>query len=295
MVNIRKRTIGKEKYFYLEHTFKVGKKVKKKEQYLGKTIPKDIETIKKKFLHEIYQKKWFDKIDKIQKQFSKEYNSMPKIAKEKYMQNFLVKFTYESNKIEGSTITLKETARLLERGITPQNKPLKDIKETETHKKVFLHMIDYKKDLDFNIVLHWHRTLFKETEADIAGIIRKHGVEVAQSKTVFPIPAELNTLLREFFAWYKKNKKKYHPAELAALVHLKFVSVHPFSDGNGRISRILMNFILHKNNFPMLNIYYANRDRYYTALERAQVKKEEHIFVQYFLKRYMKEHIKYLK
>ncbi len=295
MANIRKRNIGKKQYYYLEHSYKENKKVKKEELYLGTEIPKDIEKIKTQFLNKIYQKKWFDKLNKIKKEFQKEFKSMPNLAKEKYIENFMVKFTYDSNKIEGSTITLKETAMLLEDGIVPKNKPIKDVKETESHKKAFYEMLKYKKDLSLNMVLHLHRTLFNETEPEIAGKIRKHGVGVAGSKTKFPIPAELEPLLREFFKWYNKNKDKMHPVELATLVHLKFVSIHPFTDGNGRISRLIMNFVLYKNGFPMLDIKYSNRSNYYTALERAQIKHVEMIFVQHIIKRYLKEYNQYLK
>ena len=218
---------------------------------------------------------------------------MPKTAKEKYIQNFMITFTYDTNRIEGSTLSLKETARLLERGITPKNKPIEDVKETEAHKEVFYEMMGYKKDLNLNTILHWHRLLFRNTKEDIAGKIRKHSVAVSGSKTEFPFPAELDTLLREFFRWYNKNKEKLHPVELSALVHLKFVSVHPFSDGNGRISRLIMNFVLHKYRHPMMNIHYSNRDSYYTALERAQVNEKDYIFVQYLIKRYISEYRKF--
>ena len=96
-------------------------------------------------------------------------------------------------------------------------------------------------------------------------------------------------MLREFFKWYSKNKVSLHPVELAALVHLKLVTIHPFADGNGRISRLMMNLILNNNKFPMLNIRYEKRGSYYTALERAQVKKDESIFLNWFFKRYFAE------
>ncbi len=292
MVTIRKKTINRKHYFYLEHSFKVGRKVKKKELYLGKQIPNNIEKIKADFLQDIYKDKWFKKLDAIKRNFSKEFGDMPSLARRKYIENFMIKFTYNSNRIEGSKITLKETAGLLEDGVSPKNKPLKDIKETEAHKKVFYHMLNYKKDLDMDIILYWHKLLFQESEPEIAGKIRRHSVAVARSKAEFPFPAELNILLREFIKWYNKNKVKLHPVGLAGLVHLKFVSIHPFTDGNGRISRILMNFVLHRNRFPMLDIPYSNRDNYYTALERSQVKKIEHIFVKHMIKRYLREYRK---
>ena len=103
-----------------------------------------------------------------------------------------------------------------------------------------------QKDISLQLLLEWHRILLKETKADIAGKIRKHQVAISGSKFMPPFPAEVYPLLREFFSRYEKNKSKLHPVELAALVHLKFVTIHPFSDGNGRISRIIMNFVLHK-------------------------------------------------
>ncbi|MBU4493217.1 MAG: Fic family protein, partial [Nanoarchaeota archaeon] len=80
----------------------------------------------------------------------------------------------------------------------------------------------------------------------------------------------------------------------AALVHLKFVTIHPFSDGNGRISRLIMNFVLNRHGYPLLNISYEKRTGYYNALERAQIKKQDNIFVQWFFRRYVKEYKRYL-
>jgi len=133
------------------------------------------------------------------------------------------------------------------------------------------------------------------TTGDIAGVIRMHQVAIARSKAELPFPAELDTLLHEFFIWYNKNRGKLTPVVLAALVHLKFVTIHPFSDGNGRISRLMMNFVLHKHNYPMLSIEYTNRNSYYNALERSQTKNKEYIFVQYLVKRYLKIYKKYMK
>ena len=92
-----------------------------------------------------------------------------------------------------------------------------------------------------------------------------------------------------------KNKKKVHPAELAASVHLKFVTIHPFGDGNGRISRLIMNFVLKDNNFPLLDIPYTKRTSYYNVLERSQINKDENIFIQWFFRRYLAEYKKYLR
>ena len=292
---IKKKQVGNQIYYYLEHSFRKDGKVHKKEVYLGKEIPKGIEEIKKKFIFDVYKEKWFEIFEKINKGYSKEEKSMPKSAKEKEIENFMIKFTYNTQRIEGSKLSLKDTANLLERGITPKEKPVRDIKEAENHKKVFYEMLGYKKELNQQIVLYWHKNLFKDTKEDVAGRIRTHQVIISRSKFIPPMPAELDFLLKEFFDWYNQNKNNLNPVELAALAHLKFVTIHPFSDGNGRISRLMMNFVLNKHGFPMLDIPYTNRNGYYNALERAQIKKNELIFLQWFFKRYFNETKKFLK
>jgi Fic family protein len=295
MVNIKKQVKGNQEYYYLEHSFRDKGKVQKKQKYLGKEVPKNIEEIKKEFILEIYNEFWLEDINKIKVNFSKEQKIMPISAKEKEVESFMVKFTYNTQKIEGSTLSLRDTANLLEKGITPSEKPIRDVKEAESHKKLFYSMLDYKKDLSLQICLFWNKLLLEGTKPDIAGKVRNHQVAISQSKFMPPMPAELDFLLKDFFDWYNKNKDKLHPVVLAGLLHLKFVTIHSFSDGNGRISRIMMNFVLNKHNFPMLNIEYNNRNSYYHALERSQVTKQDSIFLQWFLKRYLSEHKRYLK
>ncbi|MBU1198323.1 MAG: Fic family protein [Nanoarchaeota archaeon] len=288
-----KSTIKSKKYYYLEHSYRYNNKVKKARKYLGSIIPDNLEEIKAGLMEFINRKKWYDELDRIKKNFSNEFKKLPKKAREKYLENFLIKFTYNTNRIEGSTLTLKETARLLEDGITPRNKPIKDVKEAEAHKAVFEELIKEKDDLSLKLVLEWHKKLFENVDMEIAGRIRKHPVAIAGSKFEPPMSIELNYLLREFFQWYKNHKNKLHSVELAALVHLKFVTIHPFTDGNGRISRLMMNFVMQRNGYPMPDIQYSNRNSYYNALERSQTKEKERIFVQYLIKRYLKEYKKY--
>jgi len=183
---------------------------------------------------------------------------------------------------------------LLEKGITPNEKSLHDVKETEAHRSVFYEVLDCNKDLSIDLILYFHKKLFEDTKKDIAGKIWQHQVTIAGSKYTPPFPAEIYPLLMDFFKWYHKNKRKMHPVELAALVHLKLVTIHPFADGNGRISRLMMNFILYKHGFPMLSIAYEKRTGYYSSLERSQIKNNEMIFLQWFFKRYHKECKRYL-
>ncbi len=294
MVKIRKKKIRNRTYYYLEHSIKEGKKVRKKEKYLGEKLPRNLEEVKRDFIFEIYEEKWFPIFDKIKRNYSEELKKTPKIAKQKEIETFAIRFTYDTQRIEGSTLTLRETADLLEREITPKAKSLIDVKEAEAHKKVFYEMLRYEKDLTYQIVLYWHKILFDLTKPEIAGKIRQHQVAISGSKFIPPFPAEIYPLIREFFKWYNKNKNKMHPVAIAGLVHLKFVTVHPFADGNGRIARIMQNFVLNRKGYPMLNITYENRTSYYNALERSQIKEDENIFLRWFFRRYNKEYKRYL-
>jgi Fic family protein len=292
------KIVAKEKnkkiYYYLEHSYRNKNKIEKEVRYIGSELPRNIDSIKAEFMEKINKKLWYDSLDKVKRNFSKEFEKWPKLAREKYTENFLIRFTYNSNRIEGNTLTLKETARLLKEGRSPRNKHIRDVKEIENHKAVFELMMEEKEDLSLKLVLKWHRMLFEDTEEQIAGRIRNHDVKISESKFEPPSAKDMVYLLRKFFQWYHNNKNKLHPVEMAALVHFKFVTIHPFTDGNGRISRLIMNFILHKNKFPMLDIPYANRDSYYNALERSQVKNIDRIFVQYLIKKYLKEYNKYI-
>jgi Fic family protein len=216
--------------------------------------------------------------------------TLPPSAIQKRDRSFSVKFTYDTSRIEGSKLTYRETADLLERGLSPRQKPIEDIKEAQAHDRVFLEALEYEKDLSYQVVLMWHKRLFKETKPDIAGKVRNHQVAISGSRFMPPSPVEVQPLLREFFRWYDRNKSSMHPVELAAGVHLRFVTVHPFADGNGRMSRLLMNFVLHRHGFPPLNIPYEGRRSYYNALERSQVKGNDSTFIQWFFRKYLKYH-----
>ena len=293
MVTLRVKEVNGKKYFYLEHTLREGNKFRNKRNYLGSEVPKELTLVKERFMHELFLEKYKSRLEAVRKKFSKDLSQYPPSAKIKYLESFMVQFTYNTNRIEGSTLSLKETADLLQHQITPGNRPLQDVKEAEAHKIVFYEMLGHQKELTLAAVLHWHRLLLQNTMPDIAGRVRKHPVAIARSKAELPFPAELDSLLYDFFRWYAKNANSINPVALAALVHLKFVSIHPFSDGNGRISRLMMNFVLHKHHYPMLNIEYTNRNSYYNALERSQTKQKEYIFAQYLVKRYLKMYRKY--
>ncbi|HUY70141.1 MAG TPA: Fic family protein [Candidatus Baltobacteraceae bacterium] len=294
MVRLRTRKVGNGTYYYLEHSLVINGKTTKRERYLGKSIPKDIERVRSDFESELKQEVWYPRLDSIRKNFGKEMRSMPKEAVEKYIDNFSIRFTYNTNRIEGSMLSLKDTSALIEHGISPMGRLTRDMDEAEAHNTVFHEMLDTRAELTLGLILKWHRQLFDKTKPGIAGRLREHRVYITGSKFLPPIPQEVQSRIIEFFRWYDKAKRLMNPVELAALCHLKFETIHPFTDGNGRVGRLIMNFVLNKNGYPMLDIPYTNRMSYYNALERAQTRGVERTFVIWFFKRYVKENSDYI-
>ena len=275
-----------KKYFYLQHSLRKDKKVITKEKYLGTEIPINIEDITLMFRKEI-QKDINKKLEIIKEHFQSEWKRIPESAKEKELEEISIAFTYNTNAIEGSTITLEETREIIHDKISP-NKSLRDVRETEAHSKVFLQMLKKNEKITKELLLLWHKEIFGETKQDISGKFRDYLVRVGPH--LAPDWQDVGNLINNFIEFVSKNKKM-NPVELAGRIHYRFEKIHPFGDGNGRIGRLLMNFILWHNQYPMLIIEYKKRQSYYKALQ----KDEEH-FVSYFIRRYLAVHKKrYLK
>ncbi|MDP3727827.1 MAG: Fic family protein [bacterium] len=280
-MHIVKRKKGQQEYFYLQISQRKKGKVINKEVYLGKTMPKNIEKIKES-LEQEQKKELYQKLEQIKENFQSEWKKFPKSIQEKELEQIAVTFTYNTNAIEGSTITLEETREIIEEQIAP-HKSLKDIKETEAHAKVFLTMLKKKKTITNEIILEWHKKIFGETKEDIAGKYRDYLVRVGSYRA--PDWQEIKVLMNELIK--NISQKKGNPVEHAARVHYQFEKIHPFGDGNGRIGRLLINHILWHNSYPMLIIEYKKRKSYYKALT-----KDEESFVKYFLRRYLTVHKK---
>jgi Fic family protein len=295
MVTIKKREISGKTYYYLGHTYREGGKIKYREIYLGPDLPKNIEKIKKEFMLEIYNDRWFVQFEQIKKEYQRQLNKMPLEVRRKNLEAFVIRFTYDTNRIEGSKLSFKDTAALLEMGISPKNRPIRDVKEAEAHRLVFYEMLDDTKELSLGVILRWHKDMFSETKKGMAGKLRDYQVYISGSNFVPPPPEAIESYIVEFFRWYSAEKTRINPVQLAALAHLKFETIHPFGDGNGRIGRLVMNFILNKNGYPLLDIRYTDRRSYYNALERSNTKNDEKIFIQWLFKRYINESGIYLK
>ena len=181
-------------------------------------------------------------------------------------EEFLVEYTYNSNAIEGSTLTLKETAMVLE-GITIDQKPLKDHLEAVGHRDAFLYIEQLIKDkapLSEHIIKEIHSLVLMDRPED-KGVYRRIPVRIMGACHEPPQPYSVAPQMEQLVAEFKSTK--LHPIEAAALFHLKFEGIHPFIDGNGRTGRLIVNFTLMQHGYPPINIKFADRKRYYEAFE----------------------------
>lgn len=205
------------------------------------------------------------------------------IAIKNLKQYFDVELTYNSNAIEGNTLTITETKVILEDGITiGKGKTLKEHLEVINHKEAIDYIEDIVKrniDIDKNVIKDLHYIILKSINNENAGKYRNVNVLISGSKhrppEHFLVPQEMEELIK----WYDENKNKLHPIKLAAEFHHRFTFIHPFIDGNGRCGRLLMNLILMRNGYPITVIRMEDRNEYMNALEKASVDNDLEDFI----------------
>ena len=221
-------------------------------------------------------------LDKIRKVYRKE----PKQTIENRYETFCALFTYNSNAVEGNTLTLQETSQLLFENILPR-KSLREVNEALNHKMAFDLLFEFKGDVTKKFICNLHKTVVKNTlKPELEPYIGKYRtlrVYIRGVEWLPPKPNEVNKEMKSLLFWYSINKKKLHPLILTAYFHVGFESIHPFVDGNGRVGRLLMNFILHKNGYPMVNILNNEKYKYYDALEEARVRNNLRPFLEFLL------------
>lgn len=234
---------------------------------------------------------WYPKLERIRANFLEEQLS-PK-ARHRQSEAFAVRFTYDTQRMDGSRLTFTETSNLLYRGIIPDGRSLQDYTEAVTHKNLFNRMFSFHGAIDIDVVLEWHREFFEQTRPNVAGRLRDTDVLLTGSDFSVAAPADIPKLFDEFFIWYNENKDTMHPVELAALVHLKFLKIHPLNRGNGKIARLLANFVLKEHGYPMLDIRESDRASYYDALDEASVSGSNEKYLEWFFETYARENIFY--
>jgi len=302
MVSERKINVKGKEYWILSHSVRKGKKVIQKKKYIGKSLPpkKRLEQLKKEFLKELSGEKYkylskedLEEIEDKRKKHEQELRKLSKIEKEKKLTEFSIRYTYDSSKLSGLNITLRQTFLILKEGIIPKDfKNLKIVKELENHEKGFIAITKYKGKFDIKFIKKLHSVLFSGIDNNIAGKLRdelKRDVKIAGTSYVPPKWQELKKELNNFFKWYSAESRRSHPLELASLIHLKLISIQPFVDGNSRLSRLLMNWVLWKKKYPLIDIPIEDLENYYDVLDKYQIEKDEKPFVEYIKKKYLSD------
>ena len=301
MVFARKvKSKGKE-YWTLIHSVRKGKKIIQKSKYIGKILPpkKRLEQLKKEFLGELIKGKYrffskedVEEIEGKKKRHKQQLKKLSQLEKEKRLNEFMIRYTFDSSKLAGIDVTLRQTFLILKEGVIPRNfKNLRIVKELENHEKGFIFITKYKGKFDINFIKKLHKTLFSGIDDNIAGKLRdelKRNIKIAGTPFVPPKWQNLKKELDNFFKWYKSENRKLHPLELASLIHLKLISIQPFVDGNSRLSRLLMNWILWKKGYPLIDIPIGDLEIYYDVLDKYQIEKKEKPFLDYIKKKYLK-------
>ena len=216
----------------------------------------------------------FDQLFEKQKIFEQGKKNIDNITLSSYEKDFELTFTHNSTAIEGNTLTLMETKVVLEDGISVGGKELREIYEVVNHKKAYRYVkrcIAEGKPLSETIVKDIHAILTENII--IGGIYRNQEVRISGAGHTPPAGNEMYRQIKDFYSDLDWKKKALNPIEYAAWTHAEFVRIHPFIDGNGRTSRLIMNYQLMAAKFFPVSIAKENRLDYYNALEEYAVNK----------------------
>ena len=197
---------------------------------------------------------------------------LPAIALNKIKESLSIEWTYNSNSIEGNTMSLRETQMVLQEGITIKGKSLREHFETHNHDKAIDYLFSIVND-DYVLrsidILSLHGLVLRSIEDDFAGRLRNGGVRISGANFVPPNANKVSDLLDELIDFINTNPLGLNDIELAAVFHHKLVWIHPFFDGNGRTVRLAMNLLLMRCGFPPAIILKNDRKKYYEALNQA--------------------------
>ncbi len=293
MARIVKRFVKGKRYYYLEESIKKGNVWAKESVYIGKTLPNSIGLTKiyKKFEEKLKQsgisgitppftefiaRNLATKLEQAIKKKLLFLSSLSPKQRVGFIRRERITFVTDSNAIEGSTLDYwltervlsdqKRIERLQKRGVTVTNMDREEQEALNLNRclDIYEKLLKNKQELNGEIILQLHCILLSRIDGyeQYCGVWRPVNVKIRGSDHVFPHHEEVPGLIKELLDWYSKNKDLVHPVELAAKFHTKFTTIHPFADGNGRMARLLMNYILQRNKFPFTNVPLSKRSKY---------------------------------
>jgi Fic family protein len=212
----------------------------------------------------------FNKIDELKQSLDKK-RPLPVHTLRSIREHLIIHWTYHSNAIEGNTLTLSETKVALE-GITVGGKTIKEHLEVINHKEAILYVeeiVQRQEPLSEWQIKNIHRLILKNIEDEHAGVYRKENVIISGATHIPPDAFQVAFLMEQLIRLNANDWQSLHPVERSSMIHIEFVKIHPFIDGNGRTARLLLNFELMKNGYPPIVIEKGARAEYYSALDYA--------------------------
>ncbi len=197
---------------------------------------------------------------------------LPKSVLEKLKKQFSIELAYNSNGIEGNSLTLRETKLVIEEGITIKSKPLREHFEAINHQKGFEFLdsiIKEKPKITEDVIKKIHRTILTNIDDEYAGKYRDVNVRILGAIKSPPRFEKVPDKMAEYVEYINKNPENLNIIELSSLIHYKLVEIHPFTDGNGRTTRLLMNLFLMQHGYPVTIVLKVDRKKYYDRLRKA--------------------------
>jgi Fic family protein len=296
-MHIEKRKQGNNTKYYLSHSYRVGKKTKKIRHYLGLNLTEEeIEERKPEAEEEIMQqmqaKTDLLKFSLTKKEIEKlnEYDRDVEIVHLDVdgWKAFTEKFVFNTNAIEGSTVTPEEVHGLLRHGEDVTNSD--EMEALNVAKAVeFIQSTD--EELSLELITRLHRICFEGSKSfagklrDVEVVIRNAYGEIVHQG----IPKEeIRNELEDMANWYRDNSDELKPLVLAALIHNQFEYIHPFEDGNGRVGRLLLNYVLLRHGYPPINILFEDRGRYYYCLQQYSKENKLEETLEFLVEQYRK-------
>jgi Fic family protein len=197
---------------------------------------------------------------------------IPSIVLQSIKDSLTVEWTYNSNAIEGNTLTLQETKMVIEEGFTIKGKSLREHFEAVNHQDA-ISFIESLANVGYELsekdILETHALVLQRIEREYAGRYRNAGVRISGANFIPPNALKVDELMHDLVQWTRDEALDLHPIVKAAIFHHRFVWIHPFFDGNGRTVRLLFNLLLMKEGYPPSIILKNDRKKYYDALNKA--------------------------
>ncbi len=284
MAYIDKVKSGKKTFYYLGKTIRLSSnKWKKIRIKLGEKEPTK-EDIRNKLTklrlqeYNVYNEDYvnadkLEVIDDFKEVYANHLKSIPKTIAQKEESDFIIRFTYNSNAIEGNRLTLRDTFLIIKEKQIPSGAPPKDYNEAINGREALDFIKEYRGKLTVEFLEKINFILTKNTGVIYPGRVRFFPVKIEGTDFTPPEPQKVKQMLEKMIDFYYLNKRKIHPFILACLIHAQFVEIHPFEDGNGRTGRTLMNWILINAKYPKIFIPVKLRSKYYEAIDLHNAKK----------------------